>query len=178
MKQQSTRALAFVVATAAVVTGVVFLATRVLERQAPEGEILTAMKRLEVTCPDAALASGTLHAARVRLDFPTVAIATDGASAWVAATLDFDGTFAGEVRVSSLGVERIQLLRRADKWEVAKPPFPTLSGIVGVLSARNRGATAWFIRSERGAVIANEQTPQGTQHLTLEWQDGAWKLTG
>jgi len=105
----------------------------------PEAELVTLLKRteregltLEVPGSAEPLISATHR-------FDRLAVSYDPASeeAFVAATLDFDGHL-GQVKVSSLGVEKIAFRRRGGDWVPEHGLAPNLVAVVRALVARQR----------------------------------------
>ena len=94
---------------------------------------------------------------RHHFDRITIRVDSSRQTATAVATLDFDGTL-GEVKVSSLGLERVPWQLREGAWAPVEGWAPTLARVVGALEAR-RGALEAGSLTRLAALRGGEDVP-------------------
>lgn len=149
----------------------------------PEGELIGRLKHLERDGVEWKTAEGTLFGTSLQYQRLSVTLDAAGTRAVVTSTLDFTGNFqradGSRTQVSSLGLERAGYVLRDEGWQPETTDGPRLGAIIDTLEGRRRkleaGAAlpdgglawadvqrraltseAWFIRSERGEILASE----------------------
>lgn len=169
MSSEGHKALAFGVATLALVVTVLVLGPRLVGvASGPENELVLTLKKVERTGLDLVVEGKPLRGATVQFQRLAVAVEPSGDRAVATGTLDLTGTYARDTVVSSLGFEEIPFVLQDGSWDPVKGLAPRLSAILAALERRRRAldsaeaadggeavlhrryrVTAWYIRSER-----------------------------
>lgn len=212
---QGYRFFAFVAATAAVGLTLAVFGGRLLDAAGgPEGELITRLKLLESRGLRLELDGGVLLAPRPSFQRLSVVLEAEGREAVVTSTLDFTGELrrVGRLpptKVSSLGLERARYRYLDGEWTPVTSDAPRLAGIVTALEGRRLAlgadqadagrwpevtqrtwrSEAWYVRSEREAVLVTEdfrlqgEAPdrpvdeRGTERFTVnESPDGSFSF--
>ncbi len=182
MSSEGHKALAFGVATLALVVTALVIGPRLLGfASGPQNEIVLELKKLERTGFDLVVEGKPLRGVTVQYQRLSVIVEPNGERATATGTLDFTGTFGSETVVSSLGFEQLPFALRGGSWELLKGPAPRLQALVLALEQRRRAleagdasdageavrharhrVTAWYIRFERGiAEVAEDSQRTG-----------------
>jgi hypothetical protein len=163
------KALAFGVATLALVVSVLVIGPRLLGvASGPENELVLTLKKLERTGLDLVVEGKPLRGAMVQFQRLAVQVEPSGQRAVATGTLDLNGTYDRDTVVSSLGFEEIPFVLQDGSWDPVKGLAPRLTAILAALERRRRAldadesadggepmlhrhyrVAAWYIRSER-----------------------------
>ena len=167
-------------ATVAVFTALGGFAAWVLFRGSADGEVLTALKRLETTPESYPLGQGQFTVQRSTYERITVLVEDGKNTALVAATLDLEGRYAAgdkTVQVSSLGYELPRFALAPRGWKVVGLPFPRLASIVTWLASRPTDLPdSWRIRVERDQAFIAEVRGGQTRSMELVPKGNGWGL--
>jgi hypothetical protein len=139
---QLVRPISFFLTLLALGAAAKVLAPRIFrEASGPQADVLVSLKQREsegIRISLGVAGEGELISRRVMIDRVTVELGREGADAQAVFTLDYDGQ-RGATQVSSLGLERVRLVRTGSGWAPVNQDWtPTLSAAVRALAARER----------------------------------------
>lgn len=149
----------------------------------PESEIITQLKRTERDGLTLPLGTGmpALVAARHHFDRITVRLDLPEHQAMATSTLDLDGK-VGEIRVSSLGLERTPFVERQGRWSPADGDAPLLRDALAALEGRRRALeqdgpaalAGWVTASSRARALGDPRLVQWLAIRHRRYQVRAW----
>jgi hypothetical protein len=150
----------------------------------PETEIITTLKRAERDGLTVPLRSGGALVAK-QLTFDRIVVQLDGKAdrARAVSTLDFVGT-AGEIEVSSLGLEHTPFQRGLSGWEAPDGFAPRLTAAVEALRSRVAAIdsgdrallSALSVPEDRQRLAASEDLTQLLSMTNRRYQPRTWYL--
>ena len=133
------RLLGFALAIGAVVLVLAVLGGRLLGFAAgPEVELITQLKKAERGVDLGVAPYGTLVGAKLQYQRLSVTVDEPAHTAMVTGTLDFTGVFNRDIKVSSLGLEKVPFVFKDGEWQPVAGVAPRLVAIVQALEVRRR----------------------------------------